>query len=48
LSFGSKAAKEWAHANADDYGLAFTVSGEDWHISPLYQFDDDSVVTKCK
>jgi hypothetical protein len=32
LRFGSDAARQWAHANAAKYGLAFPLSNENWHI----------------
>lgn len=48
LSYGNNAAIEWAHANAINYGLKFTVSSENWHIAPAITKVDDSVVTKCK
>jgi len=48
LKFGDEEAKEWAHANAINYGLAFNVDSEDWHIVPALRKIDDSVVRKCK
>lgn len=32
LRYGSDAAKEWVRQNAAQYGLAFPLSNEDWHI----------------
>lgn len=32
LDYLSPDAKKWAHANAAQYGLAFPLSNEDWHI----------------
>jgi len=32
LGYLSPAAREWAHQNAAQYGLAFPLSNEDWHI----------------
>lgn len=32
LAFGSDAARQWAHANAAKYGLAFPLGNEPWHI----------------
>lgn len=32
LSYLSPAAQKWAHANASQYGLAFPLSNENWHI----------------
>lgn len=32
LQFTTPAAREWAHANASNYGLAFPLSNEPWHI----------------
>ena len=32
LKYLSPAAQEWAHANAANYGLAFPLSNEPWHI----------------
>ena len=32
LSYLSPAARQWAHANAGTYGLAFPLPNEDWHI----------------
>lgn len=32
LQFTTPAAREWAHANAANYGLAFPLSNEPWHI----------------
>lgn len=32
LKFTTPAAREWAHANAGKYGLAFPLSNEPWHI----------------
>jgi hypothetical protein len=32
LKFTTPAAREWAHANAAKYGLAFPLSNEPWHI----------------
>ena len=32
LSFGSDAARQWAHANAEKYGLKFALGNEPWHI----------------
>ena len=47
LIYGNDAAIEWAHANAINYGLKFTVASENWHIAPAMVKTDDSVVTKC-
>jgi hypothetical protein len=32
LAFGSPAALKWAHDNAGQFGLAFPLSNENWHI----------------
>ncbi len=32
LGYGSPAAREWVHANAGRFGLAFPLANEDWHI----------------
>lgn len=32
LKYLDPAAKEWAHANADKYGLSFPLSNENWHV----------------
>ena len=32
LQFGSDTAKQWVHANAGQFGLAFPMAHEDWHI----------------
>ena len=32
LGFESDEARQWAHANAERYGLSFPLSNEDWHI----------------
>lgn len=32
LSYGSPAAKDWAHANAGKFGLQFPLGNENWHI----------------
>jgi len=32
LSYASEEARKWAHANAANYGLAFPLSNENWHI----------------
>lgn len=32
LRYADPAAREWAHANADKYGLKFPLSNEPWHI----------------
>jgi len=32
LKFGSDAAREWVHANAGQFGLAFPLSHEPWHV----------------
>lgn len=32
LKYASPAAREWAHANAARFGLAFPLDNEDWHI----------------
>ena len=46
LNFGSNNACLWAHAHAEEYGLAFVQHDEDWHIEPLYKCDITSN-TKC-
>lgn len=55
LKYGSSAARNWAHNNAKNYGLKFSVCksypnncSEPWHISPAVTKTDDSVVNKCK
>ncbi len=47
LSYGNSSDITWAHENAKNYGLAFTVTSENWHIAPAIEKVDDSVVTKC-
>jgi uncharacterized protein (DUF2267 family) len=32
LKFGSPAARQWAHANAGQFGLHFPIRGESWHV----------------
>lgn len=32
LGYESEAVKQWAHANAEAYGLVFRLKNEDWHI----------------
>lgn len=32
LEFSTPAAQQWAHANAERYGLAFPLNNEDWHV----------------
>lgn len=32
MKYGSPAAQEWAHANAAQYGLAFPMKHEPWHV----------------
>ena len=32
LKFTDDSARKWAHANAAQYGLAFPLSNEDWHV----------------
>lgn len=32
LQFGSDAARQWAHQNAEKYGLKFALGNEPWHI----------------
>ncbi|KQQ85072.1 M15 family metallopeptidase [Aureimonas sp. Leaf324] len=32
LGYGSSSAREWIHANAGKYGLAFPLGNENWHI----------------
>lgn len=32
LQFGNDAAKAWAHANATNFGLAFPMAHEPWHV----------------
>jgi len=32
LAFANDAAREWAHANAANYGLAFPLANENWHL----------------
>lgn len=39
LSYGSDAARDWAHANAARFGLKFPMNHEPWHIEPI---DGDS------
>lgn len=35
LGYGSSAARSWAQNNADNYGLNFPLSNENWHIEPV-------------
>lgn len=35
LKYLTPEAKDWAHANANTYGLHFPLSNEDWHIEPV-------------
>jgi hypothetical protein len=35
LSYGSDAAREWVHENAEQFGLHFPMSWENWHIEPV-------------
>lgn len=32
LGYSSDAARQWVHANANNYGLSFPLSNENWHI----------------
>lgn len=32
LGYESEAVKQWAHANAEAYGLVFRLKNEDWHV----------------
>lgn len=34
LRYGSDAARQWVHANANRFGLNFPLGNEDWHIEP--------------
>lgn len=34
LGYGNDAARQWAHANAGNYGLNFRMSHEPWHVEP--------------
>lgn len=34
--YGSDAARQWAHENADDYGMVYPMSYENWHIEPSW------------
>ncbi len=38
---GKKTARayRWAHNHAEEYGLAFRLDNEDWHVEPLYVCD---------
>lgn len=55
LEFGDRASMDWAHENANKYGLDFKLCedyfggncDENWHISPNLIKYDDSVVAKC-
>jgi hypothetical protein len=35
LTFATPEDKAWVHANAENYGLNFRMSHEDWHIEPI-------------
>lgn len=35
LKYLSPAATEWAHANAEKFGLHFPLANENWHVEPL-------------
>jgi D-alanyl-D-alanine dipeptidase len=35
LEFTNDAVRQWAHANAARYGLAFPIASEAWHVEPL-------------
>ena len=35
LRYGSDAARDWIHANADKFGLSFPMGHEPWHIEPV-------------
>ncbi len=35
LKYLSPAATEWAHANAQQFGLHFPLSNENWHVEPI-------------
>jgi hypothetical protein len=35
LQFGSDAARQWAHDNAEKYGLTFPLANEPWHIETV-------------
>lgn len=32
LQYGNDAARQWAHANANRFGMNFPLSNEDWHV----------------
>jgi lambda family phage tail tape measure protein len=34
LGYGNSAARTWAHANANRFGMSFPLSNENWHIEP--------------
>lgn len=35
LRYASDAARQWAHERAGEYGLAFPMSHEPWHVEPI-------------
>jgi hypothetical protein len=35
ISFEDDQARQWAHANAGNYGLTFPLSNEAWHVEPV-------------
>lgn len=39
LKYLDPSAREWAHANASQFGLAFPLSNEPWHVEPMGQRD---------
>lgn len=47
LGYGSSEAIAWAHNNASNYGLNFSISSENWHIEPSFIKIDNSVVGLC-
>ena len=47
LKYGSDAAIEWAHNNAEKYNLKFRVPKENWHIEPLSVEINDEKAKAC-
>jgi hypothetical protein len=41
LSFGSEQAKQWAHANANKFGLNFRMAHENWHVEPAGSYGNE-------
>ena len=41
LDFSSEQAKQWAHSNANKFGLNFRMAHENWHVEPAGSFGNE-------